>query len=121
VETGSYPIQIAYAVGIFLIALWAWRDVSQNPWLFRFFASISCSLYLIHLPFGTAISVVCYPIIGLGGAIALSFAITVLLGYMSFRFVEAPARKMARWLVPAMRRRDQVAGQRHVNERDAFG
>ncbi|MES2818378.1 MAG: acyltransferase [Pseudomonadota bacterium] len=102
----SHTTQIAYALFIFLSALWLYQARAiNNQAAVRFFANISYSLYLIHLPFSVAITAFLYPKIGLSGAILVSFAVSVVLAYSLYRLIEIPGQRIGRKLLSLNSRR----------------
>lgn len=103
----SHPTQIAYVIGVFVAALWVWRDVAQNPAWLRFFSNISYSLYLIHYPFGLLAMDKLHGRIGFTAAATVSLALVFGLSYLSYRFIEAPSQRLARRIL-SWRRRDDV-------------
>lgn len=95
----SHPAQVAYALVVFLAALWAWQGAARNPRSLRFFANISYSLYLIHYPFGLLAMDRLYPIVGFTAAAALSLSLVIGLSYLSFCLIEAPSQRLARQIL----------------------
>jgi peptidoglycan/LPS O-acetylase OafA/YrhL len=90
-----YPPIVTYiaAMAIF-VGLMAMR-IKRAPRLFRFFADISYSLYLLHLPVG---SLVLGITVGLGMNFTVAFAISItsviLVSWAFYRAVENPSRSL---------------------------
>jgi peptidoglycan/LPS O-acetylase OafA/YrhL len=99
----SYTTQIAYAIAVFLAALWAMPNATENPAPVRFFSEISYSLYLIHYPVGVLMMDRLYPVVGFTGAAAVSLASCVGLSVLSYWLVEQPSQKLARELTASPR------------------
>lgn len=96
----SHTTQVAYALFIFLATLWFYTAKKiQNPAVIRFFADISYSLYLIHLPFGVAVTLVVYPLFGVTWAIAASFVVSVVMSYTMYVLIEKPGQQLGRKLL----------------------
>lgn len=91
----AYPLQALYAIIIFAVAT---RWIGHAPRWVGFFGDISYSMYLVHHPMGLFAYGWVYGWFGLTASIAAAFAVTVLLAWVSFRWIEAPAQAYARAL-----------------------
>ncbi|MES2821546.1 MAG: hypothetical protein V4812_21430 [Pseudomonadota bacterium] len=96
----SHTSQVAYALFIFLAALWIYHGRHiRNPASVTFFANISYSLYLIHLPFGAAAMTFLYPKIGLAMSIGTAFILVITLASSIYFIIERPVQKAGRTLL----------------------
>ncbi|GEO83045.1 acyltransferase [Pararhodospirillum oryzae] len=80
--------------------------ISRVPMIFKFFADISYSLYLVHLPVGMLILNLAHAHgvpFGLGFAGAVSASVGT--AYLSHRFLEAPSQRLVRRWLPKGRAR----------------
>ncbi len=76
-----------------------------------FFGDVSYSLYLYHFTFGTYAVIHLTDHIGFLGALLVALAVSFLLAYASFRFVERPVQRAVRAFLARHRSRkmpDQI-------------
>lgn len=99
--TMNYPLQFALALGVFLSGLWFFEYSRKNPQIVRFFADISYSLYLVHLPLSVAVMYVVYPVAGITATICTGFIVAVIAAW-ALHFVEVYFQSMARRLTTAI-------------------
>ncbi|MDM0072070.1 acyltransferase [Variovorax sp. J31P207] len=95
-----FGAQVVYAVAIFLAAIWFYgvQPVSNGP-IIKFFADVSYSLYLVHLPISVFLAYRLFPFIGLTGSMVAGLVASVALSYAMFRWIEKPAQKVGRKLL----------------------
>ena len=97
---GLYATQVVYAVVIFLCALWLYgRQKIANGPITRFFADISYSLYLIHLPLSVFVSRYLFPVLGLTWAVLAALAVCIALSCVLHRLVERPSQQVGRMII----------------------
>lgn len=98
--TNSYPTQIFYATAIFLGALWVYgrREVAQGA-VILFFSKISYSLYLLHLPISSAITLSLHGKVGYAASISISLAVSIFVSYAMYRFIERPGQVAGRRII----------------------
>ena len=93
VEASGLSVIFATAIFVALLTL-----VTTGPWRpVSFIADISYSLYLLHFPVMWSV----FPVLSWDGdnfalALAATLAILIFVSWLSFRFIETPARRIAR-------------------------
>lgn len=106
--TSAFPGQLmiqhvepaaSYLMGFIAFLMAMTYGVSRVPRVLAFFADLSLSLYLLHIPVGMFVITLAY---GRGVrfslALALGFAAATLASYVSFRWLEMPCQRLARRL-----------------------
>ncbi len=95
-----FAAQVVYAIAIFLAAIWFYgvQPVS-NGRITTFFANVSYSLYLVHLPISVFLGYRLFHIFGLTGAMLAGLFASIGLSYAMYRLVERPAQKIGRKLL----------------------
>jgi peptidoglycan/LPS O-acetylase OafA/YrhL len=99
------PLVVQNAVMAFalFVALLSADSRLPLPRIVRFFSDISYSLYLNHAVPGFILLAVLYPHVGYTSALTVSFAGCVVLSALSFKLVEQPSQRLARWLAGTIR------------------
>jgi peptidoglycan/LPS O-acetylase OafA/YrhL len=98
--SAMYTAQIVYATAIFLSAIWMnGKQLINNGPITKFFANVSYSLYLTHVPLSVFLAYILFPVLGLTGAMLVSFVACVALSYAMYRLIEKPAQKIGRKLL----------------------
>lgn len=97
-STNSYGVSFLYAYLLFVVFMLLENRIRLNR-ICSFFSNISYSLYLNHGTIGALIITVLYPFLGYSFSLLLALSVTIFISFLSFRFVEEPSRKFARYLV----------------------
>ena len=91
----DYGVSYALAWLAFLVFLLL-DDKLRLGKVSAFFSRISYSLYLNHGGLGLVALTLLYPLLGYPAALALTFLLVVAISAASYRWVEAPSRRLAR-------------------------
>lgn len=96
----SYPTQVFYATVIFLGALWIYsrKEFAKNA-IITFLSNISYSLYLLHLPISSAITLSLHDKIGYVASITISLIASFSVSYAIYRLVERPGQVIGRRII----------------------
>jgi len=103
-----FIVSFFYAYALFVIGLLTNHKI-KNGRIINFLATISYSVYLIHDHVGAFILDQLHRHIGYTVSLVIAVAVVILLSYLSYRFVEGPARKAARWIIQSGRTRRGTA------------
>lgn len=98
-DDSLFPILATYPLAIIVFWLCMQWTPKTVPQPFGFFGDISYSLYLLHMPVGFAVIYNLYPALNFSLAFAAAVVATLLVSWLSFRFVEEPSRRFCRRLI----------------------
>jgi peptidoglycan/LPS O-acetylase OafA/YrhL len=89
-----------YVIGLLLFLVFMYAAPKQAPWAVRKLADISYSLYLLHIPVGM-LTIDLALKVGAPFTVAFAAGVTtsITAAAISYRFIEAPARRAARHLI----------------------
>ena len=93
----GYGVSYAFAWFAFVALVLVDRHL-RLPRIPAFFSRISYSLYLNHGGLGMLALTLLYPHAGFVVALAIAFAMVVAISAASYRWVELPSQRLARWL-----------------------
>lgn len=96
----GFPPVFTYGLSVLIFLSMLRANPSHVPKAFDFLGNISYSLYLVHLPVG-------FFVLSVGNAVGmdivlstfLAIIISILVSFLSYRWIERPAGKLARYIV----------------------